>query len=124
MAEQLPYRPRLRSHRQGPRQNQDRSDARPVYARLSGNWLRHDRRIGAIIALVSEASWLPRQGRRPTELYKRFRNPSQTGAAAAEALRTGYRVLYEMNENAHQLPEKDLKGLLVQATGLEPESST
>lgn len=29
-----------------------------------------------------------------------------------------------MNENAHQLPEKDLKGLLVQATGLEPESST
>ncbi|HKC81837.1 MAG TPA: DUF5343 domain-containing protein [Gemmatimonadaceae bacterium] len=60
----------------------------------------------------------------PTEIYKRFRNPSESGRAAAAALRAGYRSLYEMNEYAHDLPEKDLKGLLVQATGLEPDSGT
>jgi hypothetical protein len=30
----------------------------------------------------------------PTELYKRFRNPAQSGAAASEALATGYRALF------------------------------
>ena len=52
------------------------------------------------------------------------RNPSEAGRAAAQALRVGYRALYEMNEYAHDLADKDLKGLLVQATGLEPGSST
>lgn len=60
----------------------------------------------------------------PTDLYKRFRNPTESGKAAAQALRTGYRVLYEMNEYVHDLSDKDLKGLVVQAIGAEPESST
>lgn len=60
----------------------------------------------------------------PTDLYKRFRNPSEAGAAAAEALKIGYQALYEINEYAHDLSEKDLKGLIVQVTGLEPKSST
>ena len=58
----------------------------------------------------------------PTELYRRFRNPSESGAAIAEAIRRGYKSLYEMNEYVHELSEKDLKGLLVQATGLEEKS--
>ena len=60
----------------------------------------------------------------PTDRYKRFRNAANAGAAAAEALKQGYKVLYERNEYAHELNDKDLKGLIVEATGLEPESGT
>lgn len=60
----------------------------------------------------------------PTELYKRFRNPSHAGSAAAQALRGGYGPLYEINEFAHDLSDKDLRGLVVQVTGGEPESGT
>ena len=55
----------------------------------------------------------------PTELYKRFRNPSEQGRAAAEALRNGYSALYEVNEYIHDASEKDLKGVVVQVTGLD-----
>lgn len=58
----------------------------------------------------------------PTELYKAFRNPSESGAAAAEALKIGYKTLFEANEYAHELQDAKLKGLLVQLTG-EQENS-
>ena len=58
----------------------------------------------------------------PTELYKRFRNPNERGAAAADALRTGYMPLFEVNEYANDLNDQDLKGLVVQVTDLEPDS--
>lgn len=60
----------------------------------------------------------------PTDLYKRFRNPNERGRAAVQALRNGYRQLYEINEYAHDLSDKDLLGVIVQVTGLEPTSST
>jgi hypothetical protein len=60
----------------------------------------------------------------PTDLYRRFRNPSERGHAAATALRTGFRSLYEVNEYIHDAGEKDLKGVVVQITGSEPTSST
>lgn len=60
----------------------------------------------------------------PTERYKRFRNPSAAGAAAAEALKQGYKPLFERNENAQDLKDSELKGLIVEATGLEPDGST
>jgi hypothetical protein len=61
----------------------------------------------------------------PTNLYERFRNSNSevSGAAAAEAMRYGYKELYEVNEYAHELSDKDLKGLVVQVSGLE-ETST
>ncbi|MEE4637636.1 MAG: DUF5343 domain-containing protein, partial [Wenzhouxiangella sp.] len=59
----------------------------------------------------------------PTELYKRFRNSSHRGAAAAEALRIGYKSLYEVNEYIHDAKDKDLKGVVVQVTGSEPDST-
>lgn len=77
----------------------------------------------SLIPFLKRVGFLGTDGS-PTDVYKRFRNPSQSGRAAAQVLRTGYRALYEMNEYAHDLPEKDLKGLLVQATGLEPDSGT
>jgi uncharacterized protein DUF5343 len=58
----------------------------------------------------------------PTDLYKRFRNPAQSGAAMATAMRNGYKTLYEMNEYVHDANDTDLKGLVVQATGAEQDS--
>ncbi len=58
----------------------------------------------------------------PTDRYKRFRNPGQTGKAAAEALREGYKVLYEVNEYVHDASDDDLLGLVVQVTGLAPDA--
>jgi hypothetical protein len=59
----------------------------------------------------------------PTEMYARFRNPSESGRAVAEALRTGYRPLFEINEQAHQLKDEELKGLIVQLTGQTKEDT-
>ena len=60
----------------------------------------------------------------PTERYRRFRNNTQSGAAAAEALKTGYSALYKVNEYIHDASDADLKGVVVQVTGSEPNSST
>jgi Family of unknown function (DUF5343) len=60
----------------------------------------------------------------PTDLYRRFRNSSSRGAAAAEAMRHGFAPLYEVNEYAHDLTDdKDLRGLIVQVTGSDDSSS-
>jgi hypothetical protein len=58
----------------------------------------------------------------PTDLYKRFRNSAQSGAAAAEALRTGYKPLYDINEYVHSAKDADVRGLIVQVTGSEEDS--
>ncbi len=59
----------------------------------------------------------------PTELYKSFRNPSESGAAIAQAIRIGYKSLYEVNEYAHELSDDELKGIIIQITGCEKKSS-
>lgn len=53
----------------------------------------------------------------PSDLYKRYRNPSESGAAVAAAIKTGYQPLFEVNEYCHELSEGELKGLVVQVTG-------
>jgi hypothetical protein len=60
----------------------------------------------------------------PTERYKRFRNAATKGSPAAEALKQGFKPLFERNEYAHDLKDPELKGLIVEATGLEPDGST
>jgi hypothetical protein len=54
----------------------------------------------------------------PTELYKRVRNPSLGGTAIAEAIKSGYAPLRQVNESFYDLPEKDLNKLVLQVTGL------
>ena len=61
---------------------------------------------------------------KPTELYKKFRNPSESKIAMAEAIKIGYPELYTRNENAHELDSKGLTGLLVQNTGLAKDNKT
>src|SRR5438093_7251498 len=58
----------------------------------------------------------------PTDLYKAFRNAGQSGAAVAQAIRIGYKALFDMDERAHELTDSELKGLVVQARGLEEKS--
>ena len=48
----------------------------------------------------------------PTDLYKKFRNDSTSGAAMAEALKIGYREAFERNEYANELDKESSKGLL------------
>lgn len=74
-----------------------------------------------IIPLLKKIGFLGADGV-PTDTYKRFRNPGQSGAAMAKAIRQGYATLYEMNEYVHDASEADLRGLVVQATGAEQDS--
>lgn len=60
----------------------------------------------------------------PTDRYKRFRNSAASGSAAAEALKQGYKPLYDRNEYAHDLKDSEIKGLIVESTGFEPGGST
>src|ERR1700685_4085392 len=74
-----------------------------------------------VIPFLKRAGFLGSDGV-PTEIYKRFRNPAESGRAAATALRTAFRPLYEMNEYVHDLADKELRGLIVQATGADASS--
>jgi hypothetical protein len=74
-----------------------------------------------IIPFLKKIGFLAADGS-PTDVYKKFRNPAQSGAAMAGAMRHGYKTLYEMNEYVHDATDRDLKGLVVQATGAEQDS--
>ena len=58
----------------------------------------------------------------PTDIYHRFRNHTTSGAAAAEAVKVGYRELAQANEYFYLLNDKDLLALIVQVTGAEADS--
>jgi hypothetical protein len=59
----------------------------------------------------------------PTDLYKKFRNSASRAESAAKAVRKGYAPLYEINEYVHDVKDDELKGIIVQATGLNSTSS-
>lgn len=59
----------------------------------------------------------------PSAIYKKFRNPSTAGHAAAEALKIGYAPLYRRNEFMHALSDDQLKGIVVEETGSSSGSS-
>jgi hypothetical protein len=60
----------------------------------------------------------------PSDIYRRFRNSSSTGPAAAEALRYGYAPLFKRNEFWPALDDADIRGLIIEETGLPKESPT
>lgn len=59
----------------------------------------------------------------PTDIYKTFRNPTQSGTAVAVAIRTAYAPLYIRNEFMHELGEDALLGLVTQETGQAHDSN-
>jgi len=58
----------------------------------------------------------------PTDLYKKFRNEATSKAAMAEALKLGYREVFERNEYANTLKKEEFKGLVVEITGLDSKN--
>ncbi|WP_297732688.1 DUF5343 domain-containing protein [uncultured Maricaulis sp.] len=59
----------------------------------------------------------------PSELYKKFRNPSSSGRAIADAIRHAYAPLYQRNEYMHELDDEGLLGLIVETTGQAHDSN-
>jgi hypothetical protein len=74
-----------------------------------------------VIPFLKRTGFLNSDGT-PTELYKEFRNDALRTRAAAKAVKKGYFSLYEINEYTHDLNDKDLEGVIVQATGLDSKS--
>lgn len=70
------------------------------------------------IPFLKRLGFLESDGR-PTEIYRRFRNADTAGGAMAEAIRKGYKTLYQRNEYAHELSADKLKSLIVEVTGKE-----
>jgi hypothetical protein len=60
----------------------------------------------------------------PNEIYKRFRNPTSSGAAIAAAIRHAYAPLFVRNEFMHQLNDAQLLGLVVEETGQAHDASS
>ena len=59
----------------------------------------------------------------PSTLYTKFRNPTTSGAAVAEAIRKAYAPLYVRNEYMHELDDQALLGLIVEETGQAHDSN-
>lgn len=59
----------------------------------------------------------------PSHLYHRFRNHQSAGSAMAEAIKIGYRELFEINEYCYTLDDKALLSLICQVTGAATDSS-
>lgn len=61
----------------------------------------------------------------PSDIYKRFRsNDSESKQACAEAIKTGYKPLFDKNEFCYKLKDEELKGLIVEVTGQAAESTS
>ena len=58
----------------------------------------------------------------PTEIYKDFRIESTRGSAMARAVIEGYALLSQMNEYFYDLSDKELRDLVVRATGAQSDS--
>jgi hypothetical protein len=76
----------------------------------------------AIIPFVKKMGLVSSDGT-PTDRYKEFRNPNKSGIAIASAMRDLYETLFEMNEYVYELETPKLKGLIVEATGAEANST-
>lgn len=59
----------------------------------------------------------------PSDIYKKFRNPAQSGAAVAASIRGAYAPLYLRNEFMHELSDEALLGLVTEETGQAHDSN-
>jgi uncharacterized protein DUF5343 len=75
----------------------------------------------AIIPLLKRIGFLSPDGV-PTRLYDQFRNPDTQGRAMAEAIRAGYKELFDRNEYVQDLSRDKLKALVVEMTGVEKDN--
>lgn len=59
----------------------------------------------------------------PTEIYKKFRNPTSSGLAISQCIKKAYAPLYVRNEYMHELDDQELLGLVVEETGQAHDSN-
>lgn len=59
----------------------------------------------------------------PTERYKKYRNPNASGKAIADAMREVYSSLFSANEYVHNASMDELKGIVIQVSGLDKKST-
>jgi len=71
-----------------------------------------------LITLLKKLGFLDSAGK-PTPEYNRLKNKSTAKAAIADGIKIAYAPLYEANEDAHNLPNDELKGLIAQVSGTE-----
>lgn len=74
-----------------------------------------------MIPLLKRTGFLANDGT-PTELYDRFRNSDTQGEAMAQAMRQGYKELFDASEYAQDLTKEKLSALITQLTGAEKDS--
>lgn len=75
----------------------------------------------AIIPLLKRIGFLNSDGS-PTDRYDQFRNENSQGIAMANALREGYKEIFDRNEYAGDLDKGKLQSLIVEITGAEKDS--
>src|SRR5690348_325173 len=73
-----------------------------------------------LIPLLKKLGFLEASGA-PTPEYSRLKNNTSARAAIAEGIKRAYAPLYEANEDAHELPQEELKGLIAQVSGAEDQ---
>lgn len=71
-----------------------------------------------LITLLKALGFLD-PGARPSPTYAALKNPSEAPRAIGLAIRRAYEPLYSANENAHTLPQQDLRGLVAQVAGTD-----
>lgn len=77
---------------------------------------------GIVLPYLKKIGFVDKDGS-PSNIYIQFRNSAQSSIAGAKSARIGYKKIYELNEYAHELPDNELKGLIVQLTGLKSDSN-
>jgi len=75
----------------------------------------------ALVPFLKKIGFVASDGA-PTNLYKRFRNPSIGGTAVAQAIKLGYAPLEQVNEYFYELSDQDLLNLILQVTGLDHDN--
>lgn len=70
-----------------------------------------------VIPLLKRLNFLQSDGT-PTQLYTRFRNPSERASAMLEGLKAAYPEVYARSEYAHALTKEKVRDLVVEVTGL------
>ena len=76
----------------------------------------------AVIPFIKKLGLVSTDGA-PTERYKEYRNPAKSKIAIAKGMREIYESLFAMNEYVYDLENSKLKGLIVEATGAEADST-
>jgi len=76
-----------------------------------------------LVSLLKKMGFLEQDGR-PTELYKNYRNESESKNILAKGIKNAYSEIFRRNKNLHELDEEAITGYVKSATGQGDESST